>query len=359
VTFAALRRRQALAAAALLVSGTVVMAQASPPVVVVPYYTAAHFMQGLHRGWYGPRSAEFARHVADLAVALERLCRAAPHDFADALEQTRERWRQAARAWDGLSYVAIGPLVQRRSARQIDFNPTRPELIARAIEAAPADAQAMERIGTPAKGLPALEWLLWTRPVAPGTPACRYAEQVVADIGREATALARAFADAAARSWSDEDAVPAMSEAVNQWVGALERLRWQDIERPLRSAGQAGRKAATLPRAASGDTQASWAARWQALGALSALPRAVAPARPGEGLVPLETYLRGRGLNPLADRLAESVARSDRRMQAASAQAPHRQRDAARELAALKRLAENEVAPALNVNIGFSDSDGD
>jgi len=32
---------------------------------------------------------------------------------------------------------------------------------------------------------------------------------------------------------------------------------------------------------------------------------------------------------------------------------------AAKQLSALKRLVENEVAPALGVNIGFSDSDGD
>ncbi len=32
---------------------------------------------------------------------------------------------------------------------------------------------------------------------------------------------------------------------------------------------------------------------------------------------------------------------------------------AAKELSALKRLAEAEVAPALQVSIGFSDADGD
>jgi predicted lipoprotein len=32
---------------------------------------------------------------------------------------------------------------------------------------------------------------------------------------------------------------------------------------------------------------------------------------------------------------------------------------AAKQLAALKRLVENEIAPALGVNIGFSDADGD
>jgi hypothetical protein len=34
-------------------------------------------------------------------------------------------------------------------------------------------------------------------------------------------------------------------------------------------------------------------------------------------------------------------------------------RDAAASLAALKRLVEHEVAPALKVSIGFSDADGD
>ena len=84
--------------------------------------------------------------------------------------------------------MAVGPLLTRRSQRQIDFSPTRPALTERAIESEPAGLQAMERIGTPAKGLPALEWLLWTQPVAPGSAACRYAAEVALDIEREAIA---------------------------------------------------------------------------------------------------------------------------------------------------------------------------
>ncbi len=158
--------------------------------------------------------------------------------------------------WERLSAVAIGPLLERRSLRQIDFTPTRPELIARAVERAPADAADMERIGTPAKGLPALEYLLWTKPVKPGSAECRYAQQVAADIDREAQALEQGFAQAAGREWDDEAAVAAMSEALNQWVGGLERLRWAEIERPVRARSSGGRDAAVFPRAASAQSAA-------------------------------------------------------------------------------------------------------
>jgi uncharacterized protein len=47
----------------------------------------------------------------------------------------------------------------------------------------------MELIGTPAKGLPALEWLLWVKPIQPASAECRYAVQVAAEIQREAQAL--------------------------------------------------------------------------------------------------------------------------------------------------------------------------
>lgn len=88
------------------------------------------------------------------------------------------------------------------------------------------------------------------------------------------------------------------------------------------------------------------------------------PVQPGQGAVPLETYLRGRGLNPLADRLREVALRIDAAMaavagpDAAAADGP-RVLQAAKELSALKRLAEADVAPALQVSIGFSDADGD
>jgi len=339
----------------LLLAGSAA-AQVVPANVAVPFYTPGAFMQGVYRHWYAPRANDFAAQAARLGLALEQLCASAGNP-AGAQQSARQQWQSTVQAWDTLSAVAVGPLVQRRSLRQIDFTPTRPELIERAIRAAPSDAKGMERVGTPAKGLPALEWLLWTQPVAPGSPACRYAVLVAQGVDEEARALTQAFGELAQRNWlvDEEAAVPAMSELVNQWVGGIERLRWAAMEKPLRSASG---KPPAYPRMASGTTAQSWRAQWQGLQALGAASDNAA-AQPGEGLVPLETYLRGRGLNLLAGTLAATAADVGRAIARAAAADPARVTAASRRLAGLKRLAEASLAPALEVNIGFSDADGD
>jgi predicted lipoprotein len=350
----------ALAGAALLAGGAA-HAQTVASNVAVPFYTAGDFMRGTYRFWYAPQAAAFAEQAGGLPMAISAVCDAAADAAAPQLEQARERWKATALAWDRLSGVQVGPLVQRRSTRQIDFTPTRPELIKRAIQTAPQDATAMESIGTPAKGLPALEWLLWTQAIAPATPACRYAIQVAADVQREADALAKAFAELAARPPGEAEQAqgPAMSELVNQWAGALERLRWAEMEKPrLAGSAQGGRNAVAYARSASGQTAARWAAQWQALRTLGASQAAEAP-RPGTGLAPIETYLRGLDRNEPADLLAQSVGKADKALRNVSPVDRAGITAAGRSLADLKKLTEAEIAPALEVSIGFSDADGD
>lgn len=351
-----MKRRAGLVfiAAVMLAGGAA--AQKVPANVAVPFYHPPAFVQGLYRHWYAPRAKTFADEAAALPAAIEQLC-AAQGDPAEPLRRARARWQFAVQAWDTLSAVAVGPLLQRRSVRQIDFTPTRPELIERAIRTQPADLTALERVGTPAKGFPALEWLLWTRPAAPATPACRYAVLVAHEIDAEAQALAKAFDELAQRPWANDEpaAVAAMSELLNQWVGGLQRLRWEQMEKPVRSA--AGGKP-DYPRMASGTTRQAWASRWQALRALGVAEGNTVP-QPGEGLVPLETYLRGRGLNPLANQLAAATSETGRRVQAANPAQANSSLAAAQSLGRLKQLAESRIAPALEVHIGFSDSDGD
>ena len=222
----------------------------------------------------------------------------------------------------------------------------------------------MERVGTPAKGLPALEWLLWTRPMQPGTAACGYAHEVALDIAREAAAVAAEFARTAQTDWGAEEqqeaSTQAMSEFVNQWVGGMERLRWAHMEKPLRAAQ--GSKAPEYPRSASQSTLAAWAATWQGLRSVTVQSASAAAPAPGTALVPLATYLRGKGQNLLADKLQQAVQKVDASMaqvQRAGVRGKAAIQQAARDLAALKFLAESEVAPALQVSIGFSDADGD
>jgi uncharacterized protein len=351
---------RAFAGIAVLLAGSAAQTQTVPPNVAVPFYTVGDFMRGVYRFWYAPQAAAFAEQAGSLPAAISAVCDADAASATTKLEQAREHWKTSALAWDRLSGVQIGPLVQRRSARQIDFTPTRPELIKRAIQTAPQDATAMESIGTPAKGLPALEWLLWSQPIAPAEPACRYAVQVAADIRREADTLAKAFSELAARppGQAEEANGPAMSELVNQWTGALERLRWAEMEKPrLAGSAQGGRNPA-YARGASGQTAARWAAQWQALRTLGA-SQANEALRPGAGLAPIETYLRGLGRNEPADLLAQSVGKADKALQNLSPANRAGVTAAGRSLADLKKLTEAEIAPALEVSIGFSDADGD
>jgi predicted lipoprotein len=231
--------------------------------VAVPAYGSGDVVRGLYRFWSLPRADDFVAAAQALVAALRGLAEAPAASAAPAalLGPARARWRAAMLAWERLSAVSVGPLIERRSARQIDFTPTRPALIERAIQAQPQGAEAMERIGTPAQGLPALEWLLWTRPPTSGSPAARYALEVASAVEREALALQAALRTLGERDWADagEEAVAGLNEFINQWVGGLERLRWAHMEKPLR-AGTPGE----LPRAASGATAESWAAQWEA-----------------------------------------------------------------------------------------------
>lgn len=342
----------------VLLAGSPVMAAARrrPPQIAVPYYRAADFVAGAQQGWFAPRAREFEAEAAQLRDQLQSACTAAPQRDS-ALSEIRSRWRRTALAFDRLCGVSVGPLLSRRSARQIDFWPIRPDAVTRAIQSAPRDLRALERIGTPGKGLGALEWILWSRPGALGQDACGYAALLAEELHQEARALSQAFGELAKRDWNEqpEQAETAMSEMVNQWVGALESLRWQRMDRPRRS----GSGKPSYPRQGGGIAAESWAARWEALAALGVLQADRAAPAPGEGLVPLETYLRGRGLNPLADKLDDAMGSAARALRTANPANPGRVASAAAAIGRAKQMAEAEVAPALDVQLGFSDSDGD
>jgi uncharacterized protein len=372
-----------LAAAGLLLS-TCASAQSNWAQVVVPIYSPAQVLQGLHQHSSLPAAQRFARDAQALTIALQSGCAATRAD----LTPVQALWVSASQSWEQLSTVAIGPVLARRSQRQIDFSPARPALITKAIQTAPQDAAAMERIGSPAKGLPALEWLLWTQPMTPNTAACSYAVQVAQDLQREALALQSAYQALASTDWPElasDSAGTQLAEWVNQWLGGVERLYWAQMEKPLRASGALERPAARKtaqdktahnksakapalladwPRSASGNTVSSWSAQWAVLRSMavfSASGLAQAP-QPGQAMVSLESYLRSKGHNPQADALVKAVERADVQVRSLGS---HRNIDypqvlqTARALAAVKNVVAQQVAPALDITLGFSDADGD
>lgn len=65
------------------------------------------------------------------------------------------------------------------------------------------------------------------------------------------------------------------------------------------------------------------------------------------------------GRNEPADQLAQRVDLADKAMRQLSPANPSEVASAARAIAEVKKVAESEVAPAMEVSIGFSDADGD
>ncbi len=197
-----------------------------------------------------------------------------------------------------------------------------------------------------------------SRTAQPG--ACRFAQALVADMHAEAMALAEGFAKRLEAPVVDERVMTErLAESLNQWVGGLEQLRMQALERPvLDMAPNNPRARPRLPRQLSGASALDRQARWSALRTLAVSEGLATPA-PDAGLVSIETLLRSQGRIELADKLEEAAKEVDRTLEESLPNTPESLQAASRALAALGGLVSTEVAPALGVSMGFSDADGD
>lgn len=325
--------------------------------IAFPYYSGEQALAGLYLHHMPPLARAFEAQARALGVTARQHC-AGP----TSPEALKDAWRRSLLAWDALSSPALGPVIERRSQRQIDFWPTRPALLDKALKSAPQSLEDMERVGTPAKGFPAMERLLAGKP---GPAHCPYLVLIAEGIAAEATALREGFDALAARDWSEDEeaARTAFGEWINQWLGGLERLRWAHIEQPVQKARTAGRgHHAEFARHSPADNRAEWLAQWQALVVQARLSPAQRqqPPQPGQGLVPIEALLMGKGHIALAQRWAAALDAADAALQRLPAEAGDRELMAlSRTLKGVTALYQAEVAAALDVPLGFSDADGD
>lgn len=325
-----------LGLALLLSLGTAHAAPAAP-------LTSGAASLALYAQWFVPQSTQARIQAQALHQQLQQYC--AGHA---ALEQARTQFSQASQAWERLAAVAMGPQVERRTARMIDFQPMRVTLLRAALRKAPTDLAAMDTIGAPAKGFPVAEYLLWTDIARPQSPACHYATLVAADLSQELLQLEHANQAAA-----DSDVLDFGSNAefLNQWIGGIERLRWASMEKPLRSATPD--KPAQVTRSASQGTLASWQAQWSALRTL-----AVGDAQHPQH-VSIAALVQALGWERLASEVRSATEQADAAMRAIDHVDLRQITPASKALNQLKHLVENDVALALDVTIGFSDADGD
>jgi predicted lipoprotein len=383
----------------------------APPLAPFPFYSAEHALRGVYSHHLPALTQRFSDDASALVSATEQVCQALPTLPASVTAQhaawtaLHAQWQQTMVAWEALSTPALGPVLARRSQRQIDFWPTRPELINKALAKAPQTLADMERVGTLAKGLPAMELLLmqW-QPMVPGAgqkfdgrapkpgkplpqqahgsttmPAatCQYLSLVAQGVQTEAQELGGELATWASQDWAQtSEATPertaaALSEWLNQWLGGVERLRWMHIEKPVRAVQGVGHAVkghaphfARLSRAAN---LAGWRAQWASLkaqGQLGPAQRQLPPV-PGKALVPIEALLLGKGHITLAQRWAQAMDRVSTHLDKLPALAPSRAQDqrdllaVADALKAVTQLYQTEVASALDIALGFSDADGD
>lgn len=322
-----------------------------------PYYRGEDALHGLYAQHLPPLARDFEAQAQALTAAARQHCAgsATPATLKDA-------WRRALLSWQTLSSPALGPVIERRSQRRIDFWPTRPALLTKALARVPQTLADMESVGTPAKGFPAMEHLLAAQP-APNH--CPYLVRLAEGIEAEAVALRAGFDLLAARDWgSDEDAArTTFAEWINQWLGGLERLRWIHVEQPVQKARTAGHgQAPEFARLSAADNAAEWRAQWQALRTQARLTPAqrALPPQPGQGLVPIEALLMGKGQIALAQRWAQALDRADAVLAALPAQAGEKDLMAlSKTLKGVSSLFQTDVAAALDVPLGFSDADGD
>ncbi len=320
------------------------------PKVAAPYITASQMVQGL-----------LTQHLQPSAAALQQAALALVQSLAQAKApwaQHRPLWVATMLAWERLAAVAVGPLLERRSARAIDFWPTRPAQIQRLLESASVSTvQQLDTVGATARGLPALEWLLWKTDGSghAGAYASLLAQQVLA----ESQALQAGYQTLASTERDEEDAWALYGEWFGQAVGGLDQLRIKKMVPDTR-----GKDSAPWVRGLSGQTAACWQAQAQGLQAFllgspaaQAATQAATPGWPVSGS--LNSLLLGRG--HLRDSLAlqERSAAMLRAVQAARPANAASVRAAQAALTQVSALANGLASDVLTITMGFTDADGD
>lgn len=320
------------------------------PKVAAPYISSIQMVQGL-----------LTQHLQPSATALQLAAQALVQSLAQAKSpwaQHRPLWVSTMLAWERLAAVAVGPLLERRSARAIDFWPTRPAQIQRLLESGSITAVAqLDTVGATARGLPALEWLLWKTDGSGHAQA--YASVLAQQVLAESRALQTGYQTLASTEREEEDAWALYGEWFGQAVGALDQLRIKKMVADTR-----GKDSAPWVRGLSGQTAACWQAQAQGLQAFligspaaQAAAQAATPGWPVAGS--LNSLLLGRGHLRDSLTLQERTATMLRTVQAARTGNAASVRAAQAALAQVSALANGLASDVLTITMGFTDADGD
>jgi uncharacterized protein len=318
--------------------------------VAAPFISSTQMVQGL-----------LTLHLNPTAVAFQQAAQALVESLVQAQApwaQHQPLWVNTMLAWERLAAVAVGPLLERRSARAIDFWPTRPAQIQRLLESASITAVAqLDTAGATARGLPALEWLLWKTDGSGHAQA--YASVLAQQVLAESHALQAGYQTLTSTERTEEEAWALYGEWFGQAVGGLDQLRIKKMAPDTR-----GKDSAPWVRGVSGQTAACWQAQAQGLQAfLLGSPSAQAATQAATSGWPvagsLNSLLLGRGHLRDSLTLQERTTTMLRAVQAARPGNAASVRAAQATLAQLSTLANGLAGDVLAITMGFTDADGD
>ena len=209
-------------------------------------------LQGLVDKVFVPMLEAFELRSQELSDQATALCRS-PDESA--LRRTHEAWHAARAAAKRLEVLSFGPhtLPPYRLSGQFDFWPLRPDSVEEVLLGdQPLSGNAGRRLGAAAKGLPAIEYLLFAPGVGaatfePGSRRCQYLLALGAELERVASELLAVFRDEYAPELLLQPGTEryahiaeSFSEVVNSLVSTTDIVRLEKLGRPygLKNAGQ-------------------------------------------------------------------------------------------------------------------------
>lgn len=313
-----------------------------------------------------PAFAAFATRAHDTVAAVDALC---DQLGPGSLELARAAWTAERDAWARTLPLGFGPLEAETSA--LDYWPVRTDTIDVAIadlKGPSAAAAHLATLGISARGMPALEYLLWGD--MPGTvladmddethgaARCAYARALAADIATRADLVHAAWtgdhADALARAGQ-----PGLDQLLNHQIDAIATMVKTKLDTPLGNLTGAAVDPTLVESRFSGRGQADLQANLDGVWAVYHGADLDAPAA---GLAVLVA-----DLDPALD---DRVRAQHARARDVLAQIPgplggalFTDRQAVQlardELDALRRILKLDVASLLGVTLALSDNDGD
>ncbi|MDZ7812134.1 MAG: imelysin family protein [Ideonella sp.] len=299
------------------------------------------FLNTLWTQHYAPKADRLLATSKALHAATSAYCRKPASRVA-----AQQAWRQVLEAWMRLMTVDGGPMRERFALRLLDSRYPSPELIRRAMQKEGEGEKYVDKVGPASKGLGAMEWMLFVPTTDfESRPLCPYLRSVSAVWLREVTEL-HPLIKAQARRPRDAEAVTLeYEEFINQWLSGLNKLWIGGIERPLKLKASHP-PFSPSPRSYSDSAAAERALRWQTLRELAVLPQPLS----------IEQQLRSQGAASQANAWRAKVLQCDQALKQGSE--PTALTAAAACLSQLGQLLNTQVAPSLQVTMGFSDGDG-